>query len=527
MTTATPADIPIDEALRDPALLGAALGDALPWATWIAALKAAFARPLDDHERPLFAAVAGGREAPGQRVREFWAVAGRRGGKSRMAAALAAYAAAFLDHRPRLAAGETGYVLVVAPTQAQATVTAAYVRGFFEASPVLRQMIVNVSGAEVRLAGNVVIGVHAANYRTVRGRTLLAVVLDEAAFFRDETSAVPDVEIYRAVLPSLATTDGLLVGISSPYRRTGLLHQKHRDHFGRDDADVLVIQAPTEVLNPTINAATVERARRADPEAARAEWDAEFRSDIAALFDDTIIDAAIDPSRPRELPYSRRHVYVAFVDASAGRHDAFTLCIGHAEGVGEHRRFVADVVRAARPPFDPRFVAHEYAALAKDYRCSRIVGDAYAGEWVRQAFIERGMLYERAPLPKSALYLEAVPLFMRGAVSIPDMPALVRELRLLERRTHRSGRDSVDHPAAGSDDMANALAGAAYMATHAPRRMARMAPGTATRPAVRLGVPASMGDLIEQGEALLARRRTVEYRDRPGGGRDAVVVSQN
>jgi hypothetical protein len=44
-------------------------------------------------------------------------------------------------------------------------------------------------------------------------------------------------------------------------------------------------------------------------------------------------------------------------------------------------------------------------------------------------------------------------------VSIPDHKRLLRELRLLERHTHRSGRDTVDHGKNGSDDYANAVAG--------------------------------------------------------------------
>ena len=71
-----------------------------------------------------------------------------------------------------------------------------------------------------------VIAVHANSYRTVRGSTLLAVVMDEVAYWRDETSATPDVEVYRAVLPALATTGGMLIGISTPYRKVGLLYQK-------------------------------------------------------------------------------------------------------------------------------------------------------------------------------------------------------------------------------------------------------------------------------------------------------------
>jgi hypothetical protein len=59
--------------------------------------------------------------------------------------------------------------------------------------------------------------------------------------------------------------------------------------------------------------------------------------------------------------------------------------------------------------------------------------------------IAAGIKYVRAQKPKSALYLEAQTLFARGSISLPNHPTLLRELRLLERRTHRSGRDTVDH----------------------------------------------------------------------------------
>ncbi len=110
----------IDEALRDRWLLGAALGDSAPWHTWLAVLRAAFGLQLDDQEQQIFATVAGNRGLPRQRVRELWCVVGRRGGKSRMAAALAVYQACFVARR--LSAGETGYVLVLAASRDQAHV---------------------------------------------------------------------------------------------------------------------------------------------------------------------------------------------------------------------------------------------------------------------------------------------------------------------------------------------------------------------------------------------------------------------
>jgi len=331
---------------------------------------------------------------------------------------------------------------------------------FLEASPILRQLVRGYTTEEIRLTGNITISTHPASFRSVRGRSILAVVADETAYWRDENSASPDVEIYRAVTPALLASRGMWIGISSPYRRVGLLHQKHRDHFGKDDPSVLVIQADSLFLNPTLDKTMIEAARKDDPEAAVSEWDAQFRADISALLDDATIDAAIDHDRPLELRPRQGIAYVAFADASAGRHDAFTLCIGHRTGEGDDAQFVADVVRGRRAPFDPRAVAGEFAALARDYHCSKMVGDNYAGEWVAEAFRSQGTPYVRSDLPKSQIYLEALPFFMRSAVAIPNHPQLIRELRLLERRTHRSGKDSVDHGTGGSDDFANAVCGA-------------------------------------------------------------------
>jgi hypothetical protein len=68
-------------------------------------------------------------------------------------------------------------------------------------------------------------------------------------------------------------------------------------------------------------------------------------------------------------------------------------------------------------------------------------------------------------LPKGRLYIEGLPAFTRRTVSLPDHPRLLRELRLLERRTHLGGKDTVDHGRVGSDDHANVLFGVLRSAT--------------------------------------------------------------
>src|SRR4029077_20316392 len=132
------------------------------------------------------------------------------------------------------------------------------------------------------------------SFRSIRGRTLLAAVLDECAFWRSEDSAQPDTETYTALLPSLATTNGALIGISTPYRKIGLLHQKHRDHFGQDDPDVLVVQGTHAQFNPTFSASSLAAQRHADRQVAISKWYAEFRSDISAFLSDELIEASIN-----------------------------------------------------------------------------------------------------------------------------------------------------------------------------------------------------------------------------------------
>ncbi len=51
------------------------------------------------------------------------------------------------------------------------------------------------------------------------------------------------------------------------------------------------------------------------------------------------------------------------------------------------------------------------------------------------------------------------PSFNAGSVALLDHPRLVAQLCALERRTARGGRDSIDHPPNGHDDLANAACG--------------------------------------------------------------------
>jgi phage terminase large subunit-like protein len=206
----------IDSALLDPRLLGAALGDLASWSTWLAALRAAFGLHLNRAERRAFASIAGSRKPPAERVRELWCVVSRRAGKSRMAAALAVYFAIFVKHK--VAPGEIPMVLLIAGSREQAGAMFGYVKGFLESSATLRNEVASITAHEITFKNGVVCGIHANSFRTIRSRTLVAAILDEVSFWFDE-GARSDAEAYTAILPSLSTTNGMLIGIGSPYRK--------------------------------------------------------------------------------------------------------------------------------------------------------------------------------------------------------------------------------------------------------------------------------------------------------------------
>jgi hypothetical protein len=153
--------------------------------------------------------------------------------------------------------------------------------------------------------------------------------------------------------------------------------------------------------------------------------------------------------------------YVGFVDPSGGSNDSFALAIAHkdADDVA-----VQDVLRERRPPFSPESVVREFSELLRQYRITKVQGDRYAGEWPREAFRKLGISYDPGALPKSDLYRDLLPLINSRRVQLLNNKRLIAQLVGLERRTARSGKDSIDHPPGGHDDLANVTAGALTLA---------------------------------------------------------------
>ena len=448
----------IVDVMTDPALFGNHFGGDT-WKRWRSLIAGFYGLKTDAR---MFKQLTN-RKPPKNASNEFHIVVGRRGGKSNISALMAVYEACFNDYTDKLAPGEISTVFVLAADRKQARSVMRYIRGLLESNPMLERMIVKDNPDTIELSNRCAIEIMTASFKSVRGYTVAAAICDEIAFWSDG-GANPDKEILNALRPAMATLNGKLICLSSPYARRGVLWEAFKKHFGKDGR-VLVAKAPTLLMNPTIPKEVVKQARLDDPASAAAEFDAEFRKDVETFISQEAIDAVTVPGR-RELAPLKDLSYVAFVDPSGGSADAMTLAIAHTEG----EKIVIDAMRSRKPPFSPESVVDEFCEFLKTYRIRQVTGDRFAAEWPREQFAKRGVHYKTSDKVKNEIYRDLLPLINSARVELPDDEALRRELIGLERRTARGGKDSIDHAPGSHDDLINSVAGALVLCSNpAPR----------------------------------------------------------
>ncbi|WAJ31159.1 hypothetical protein [Antarcticirhabdus aurantiaca] len=443
------------KAAEDPKLFGPWFKDRATWTAWRAFLAALFGEPMSEDEAATYRACTGRKVLPTVPTNEAWLVIGRRGGKSFVMALIAVYLACFKSYREFLAPGERATVLVIATDRRQARVILRYAKAMVDGIPMLKRMLESDPRADgFDLKNQVTVEVGTATFRGTRGYAFAAVLCDELAFWNTDDAAEPDFEILDAIRPGMSSIPtSVLLCASSPYARRGALWDAYKRFYGVDGAP-LVWQASTRTMNPTIRQEVIDRAIDRDASSAAAEYGAQFRTDIEGFISREAVEACVATGVRERAPLSSQR-YTAFVDPSGGSADSFTLAIGHMENAVA----VLDALREVRPPFSPEGVVADYAKLLKAYGVTKVQGDRYAGEWPREQFRKHGIDYEPSARPKSDLYRDVLPALNSKKADLLDHDRLVAQFASLERRTSRGGRDSIDHPPNGHDDVANAVAG--------------------------------------------------------------------
>ena len=302
------------------------------WRAWRVLLIAIAGEELTPSERAVFRALTNREREPGEPVEEFWGVIGRRGGKTRAMAVLGAFVAACVDHRHVLAPGERGVLPILAVSTAQAATAFNFISGVFATAQNLKGLIDSRTVDTLRLASGVDIEVRPASFRTIRGVTAVAAICDEIAFWRSEDSANPDKEILKALRPSLATTGGLLACISSPHAKRGELYETFKRHFGQDGhRAILVANAPSRTMNPSLSRRVVDRAYDEDPDLRRRSTAPGFVPTSSSSCHGRRLKRALPRTLRWRSPLSGVR-YSGFCDPSGGTSDAMAMAVAHQDG---------------------------------------------------------------------------------------------------------------------------------------------------------------------------------------------------
>jgi hypothetical protein len=389
---APPKNVSILQAMDHPQIWGP-MFQSDDWKPWKTFLRSVFCLEMSNEDLALYKECTGRTEPP-ETVEEVWAIVGRRGGKSRIFACIAAYIAIFRDYSQYLAPGEVGYVKIVCPDRKQSRLVRDYCEAFLKACPTLARFVVSDDDDTIRLSNNIAIEVQTASIKSSRGYTCVGFIIDEGAHLPvTDESKNQDSEILAAVRPSMTTIPNalLLVG-SSPYAKRGELWENYRRYYGKD-SEILVWKAPTRVMHPSITQAWIDRQIERDPAKNTAEYMAEFRSDIEGYVSPEVVRAAIMPGRVELLPKQGVR-YFGFTDMAGGSgQDSGTLAIAHksVEGV-----VVLDCLRERRPPFSPTSVVYEFSQTLRDYGIHRVTGDHWGGEFPPEAFKKQGIRLQPA-----------------------------------------------------------------------------------------------------------------------------------
>ncbi|NQT80269.1 MAG: hypothetical protein HQ555_07770 [Candidatus Aminicenantes bacterium] len=444
------------------------------WESWFTFLKVLQgSSKLKPQELELLQECTGLTEAPKEPIKEAYVIAGRRSGKSTICALLAVFYAVWGGWEKYTSKGEKPRVFVIGTNKAQSRIIMGYIKAFLSLNTFLKGMVRKSLSESIELRNGVEIVVKPASWRSSRGFTVGMLILEELAFWRfEEESATRDKEIYVAIKPGTTSIkNSLIVGISTPFARQGLLWSKFRKHYGKPGS-TLIWQAPTWTMNKTLTEHDLEKEYLETLGEAEygAEYCAKFREDIEGYLPLETIDKAIVKNRMFLPPDPEVERYYAFCDPSEGVRkggDSMTLAISHPELVEdtEDKVYVLDYIFEAIPPFNNNTVISEIALICKKYNVSEIVQDRHAIGWISKDLEPYDIIVEASDKTKSEIYEYFAVLMNKNEVELLDEPRLKSQITGLQRILKSGGLVKIDHYRGGHDDLINSAAGSIILSS--------------------------------------------------------------
>jgi hypothetical protein len=433
----------------------------------MAVVKSVYGMHLSREEKEVFCQYTGRTRYPEKPFNDVIVLAGRRSGKSKLAAYLGLYEILEGKHEECLSPGEKGHVSCFSPTLRQSQQVIGYVKGAIGNNPALQSKIVKELSEEVFLSNRLVFGAYVSNSRSLRGFSIPCCVLDESCFFQVGEGPNADREIINAIRPGMSQfKNPRLLIISSPYVKNGQVWEDFQKFYGEDNAPVLIWRIPTRVMNTSISKEFLEKEQARDPDAFRREYEAEFIDSVSNFLPAQAVDNCVAKGC-FGLSYNERFHYTAALDAGF-RHDAFVFAVAHRDG---NDKIIFDRIEGWRGTRDRPVLMKDAVAnivrVLNEYQVFSISGDQYCSQPLREAFAAQGIGFNEVPFTsalKREIFSSLKDRIMSEEIELLDHPESVKELKSLELRRMPSGNVAIGAPQLPSyhDDYAVTIALAAF-----------------------------------------------------------------
>ncbi len=389
---------------------------------------------------------------PTTRPAELLILSGVRTGKSLLAAALAVRASQTCDVS-QLGPGDGVRVSVLSLTVDLGRVPFGHMVGNILAKSALRALLVgeptadtltlrHPSGREIEI--KVVAGARAG--ASLVARWSAGVIFDEAPrMLGDEDGVVNFDDARRAALGRLLP-GAQLIAIGSPWAPRGPIYEMATEHWREPTADLVVIRAPANHMNPTWwTKERSEKLKRQDEQAWRTDVCGLFADPETSLFSSAEIDRATRKA-PLVLPRAEGQDYRAACDP-ATRGNGWTLVVTTRQRCDDGR--IRTVVVLAKQwqgsksdPLKPDAVCAEIATELRAYGLDTFTSDQWAADFLK-AICDRHGLYvhvETITAPKKVAMFEALRVQIADdELQLPPDPMLRADLLSIRKRVSMNG----------------------------------------------------------------------------------------
>jgi Terminase large subunit, T4likevirus-type, N-terminal len=432
-----------------------------------------------------------------------WAV-GRRGGKSKCSAAVGLFDLLFRpDLDELIEEGGERVSVCVATNRRQATIVLNEAKRFTRHSVVAKQCLVHETAEELIFQHNgrrKIFLAAPASGRGIRGRAYSTGILDECAYMYegDADSDQNVAALFRAIYGGVAEFGSLsrMLIISSPKDDRGWFAKHWQWANSGEDPSWWAAQVPTAEMNPNVDRNFLAMVKRTQPEMYPAEFDAQFISGGASMFDRTrfSLNAGLSTAEPSE---ATRWVCGldpaisgdAFGVAMLGQTESGTFVLGPCQAF-EHEHEGSWSAESKRDAWQS--VLGKVATVCREYD-AEVFSDQHESQVVTEMLARFGVAcvvigmngkprdefdnpMEGAGNVKYASFIELRDSLYSGKLPLPVHEDLRDEILGVQLKIDSSGpRVILPRSSKGHRDLAQALA----LATYALTRRSSMVPAVA------------------------------------------------